>query len=190
MRHKKPALHQVGIEIDRSVIDSYGKVFSGVCEVINTDAVQWLSSTPLDCSTLIYADPPYFPSTRRRSRVYRFDYSESDHEALLVTLCHLPAMVMLSGYDCDLYRDVLKDWSVHRFQSQSHTGLREESIWFNYPSPKRLHDIGHLGQGFRDREVIKRRQARLKERLLKLTAPERAALHTWLGERLDLETST
>lgn len=184
MRHKRPASVQIGLEVDTSVIDSYGHVFDGVCEVVNADAVEWLSEAELGPDTLIYVDPPYHPSTRRRSRVYRHDYSEQDHEELLDLLCRLPAKVMISGYDCGLYQDMLHGWSHHCFSAQSHIGPRQECLWFNFSAPKQLHDDRYMGATFREREVIKRRQHRLRERLLSLSHPERASIHSWLGEQL------
>lgn len=189
MRNKKPAAVQIGLEIDERVIQSYGCAFDSLCTVIKADSVAWLAQASLDQDTLVYVDPPYHPSTRRRTRVYRHDYSEQDHEQLLALLSGLPAKVMISGYDCALYREVLSGWNLHRFAAQNHVGLREECVWFNFPPPLRLHDDRFIGSSFREREVIKRRQHRLKERLLKLTAPERASIHSWLGQQLTHEVS-
>ena len=187
MRHKKPATTQIGLEIDGEVIDSYGSAFHSLCEVIEVDAVEWLGKVRLDHDTLVYVDPPYHPSTRRRSRVYRYDYTEQDHKNLLALLCTLPAKVMISGYDCALYQNMLRGWNHHRFMIQSHVGPRQESLWFNFPAPTQLHDDRYLGKNFREREVIKRRLHRLKERLLTLTASERASIHSWLGRQLEKE---
>lgn len=189
MRHKKPAATQMGLEIDEKVIASYGDLFDSVCEVIQTDAIEWLAGQQLDQGTLVYADPPYHPSTRRRSRVYRHDYSEHDHEKLLDLLCRLPSKVMISGYDCDLYRDKLRGWSHRKFMVQSHVGPRQESLWFNFQPPVQLHDDRYLGGNFRERELIKRRQQRLRQRLLALSPNERACLHAWLGLQLEQELS-
>lgn len=187
MRHKKPAQVQIGLEINKGVVDSYGQSFDTICEVVNADALEWLSKTQLDQETLVYVDPPYHPSTRRRARVYRYDYTELDHEQLLSLLCRLPAKVMISGYDCALYQNMLRGWNHHRFMIQSHVGPRQESLWFNFPTPTQLHDDRYLGRNFREREVIKRRQHRLKERLLTLTASEQASIHSWLGQQLAQE---
>ena len=188
MRHKRPAPIQIGLEIDAGVIRSYGNAFDTLCKLVNTDALEWLAQVDLDQETLIYVDPPYHPSTRRRSRVYRHDYTEQDHEKLLALLCALPVKVMISGYDCELYRTMLRGWNQHCFMVQSHVGLRQESLWFNFPKPNELHDDRYMGTGFRQREVIKRRQHRLKERLLNLSAPERASIHSWLGQQLVQES--
>lgn len=184
MRHKRPAPIQIGLEIDSCVIRSYGHAFNALCELVNADALDWLAQVELDQDTLIYVDPPYHPSTRRRSRVYRHDYTEQDHEKLLTLLNNVPAKVMISGYDCALYQTMLRGWNKHCFMVQSHIGPRQESLWFNFPKPNHLHDDRYMGSGFREREVIKRRQHRLKERLLNLSAQERASIHSWLGQQL------
>ena len=185
MRHKRPAEVQVAIEIDRAVIESHGPTLNRVCEVIEADAVEWLEQANLDEGTLVYADPPYHPETRRRRRVYRHDYTEEDHERLLEILLGLPTMVMISGYACPLYEDRLRTWNRHTFLAKTHVGMRRECVWFNYPRPIHLHDYRYLGETFREREVIRRRQARLKERLLRLSATERASIHAWLGQHVE-----
>lgn len=56
-----------------------------------------------------YLDPPYVFSTRTRKQ-YWFEMSDQDHEKLLKTVIGSRAKVMLSGYDCELYKKYLKDW--------------------------------------------------------------------------------
>ena len=184
MRHKRPADVQIGLEIDGEVIGSYKGSFDSLCTVIQADAIEWLERAEVSQDTLIYVDPPYHPATRRRARVYRHDYSERDHERLLTLLLALPAKVIISGYACPLYEARLRSWNCRSFMAQSHVGRREESLWFNFPAPEHLHDDRYLGRTFREREVIKRRQHRLKERLLNLPVPERIAIHCWLSQQL------
>lgn len=54
-------------------------------------------------TTLLYCDPPYLPETRKAGG-YAHELTEKDHEDLLDALHRFPGMVMLSGYDNDLYR--------------------------------------------------------------------------------------
>jgi DNA adenine methylase len=63
--------------------------------------------------TLYYVDPPYVKATRARpSRdMYEHEMSNAQHEELLrVLTSQVHGMVVLSGYDCDLYNDYLGDW--------------------------------------------------------------------------------
>ncbi|OBY58490.1 DNA adenine methylase [Pseudomonas sp. AU12215] len=184
MRHKKPALRQIGIERDAKVIAATKDAFNGICEVVHGDAVEWLQAESLSPDTLVYADPPYHPDTRRRARVYRHDYAVQDHENLLAVLKGLPCKVLISGYDNPLYADQLADWERHQFQMRTRTGMRTETVWFNFKRPEIPHDYRHLGDNFREREVIRRRQGRLRERLGKLSLAEKAALHAWLSDEI------
>ena len=188
MRHKKAAKEQYGLECDSKVVSMWKRDFpSPNWQVLHGDALDLLDEIQLDESTFIYADPPYHPDTRRRTRVYRHDYCVEDHEVLLARLTQLPCNVMISGYSSPLYEDVLSDWNKHTFQMQTRVGSREECVWFNYPVPKILHDDRYMGDGFRQREVIRRRQDRLKQRVQKLSVVEQASLHEWLAELLSGE---
>ncbi|WP_392559318.1 DNA adenine methylase [Orbus mooreae] len=85
-------------------------------------------------TTLHYIDPPYLHSTRKMGdRAYSFEMSEQDHVELLTFVQTLKGRVVISGYDSDLYNDLLKDWSKHTKQAQISagrgTGLRTECLW-------------------------------------------------------------
>jgi DNA adenine methylase len=56
--------------------------------------------------TLLYCDPPYLPETRTGTD-YRHEMTAADHERLLRVLTTTDAMVALSGYDSEMYRDML-----------------------------------------------------------------------------------
>ncbi len=60
-----------------------------------------------DC--LIYADPPYLPSTRTQ-KMYGHEMTEQEHVAMLEALIAHQGPVVLSGYDNDLYNDRLAEW--------------------------------------------------------------------------------
>lgn len=82
---------------------------------------------------LIYADPPYMKSTRTlNGDQYRFEMSDKDHEELLQTLCDAKAMVLLSGYDCEMYRDMLEGWRFETVQTMAErAAVRTEMLWMN-----------------------------------------------------------
>lgn len=188
MRHKLPAEKQIGIDKDPSVTNAWQ--WPELCDVVLGDAVEYLQSLTLDSQTVVYADPPYHPDTRRRTKVYRHDYSINDHERLLDCLTSLPCKVLLSGYPNPLYERYLAGWSVHRFFAKTHTDVREEWVWFNYPYPSVLHDSRYIGNNFRERETVRRRHNRLRSRLLQLPTKEQAAIYHWLGEQLTSEGSS
>lgn len=60
-----------------------------------------------DC--LIYADPPYLPSTRTQ-KMYGEEMTEADHLELLETLREHDGPAVLSGYDNKIYNSLLSDW--------------------------------------------------------------------------------
>lgn len=60
-----------------------------------------------DC--LIYADPPYLPSTRTQ-KMYAQEMTEAEHIEMLDALNAHPGPVVLSGYDNDLYNSMLPGW--------------------------------------------------------------------------------
>lgn len=82
---------------------------------------------------LIYADPPYVKSTRTlNGDQYRFEMTDLDHEELLSALNAHSGMVILSGYDCDLYRDLLKGWRMECVSAKAERGVpRVECLWMN-----------------------------------------------------------
>jgi DNA adenine methylase len=85
---------------------------------------------------LWYFDPPYMPETRSNSsnrRGYKFNMSVEDHQELLEQILQLQGFVMISGYDNELYNDVLKNW--HKEYTRTHTDGRvkkTECVWKNY----------------------------------------------------------
>lgn len=59
--------------------------------------------------TLIYADPPYLPSTRTQT-MYAQEMTQEEHVAMLEVLVAHPGAVVLSGYANSLYDDALAGW--------------------------------------------------------------------------------
>ena len=88
---------------------------------------------------LIYADPPYLRSTRS-SWQYRQELDEAGHVELLRALIDHPGPVMLSGYDSDLYNDMLpRSWEKLQHPAQAQGGVpRMETLWVNFEIQLRL----------------------------------------------------
>lgn len=83
--------------------------------------------------TLHYVDPPYVFETRADlSKDYAHELTDDDHAALLTFLRGLRGMVILSGYPCALYDDVLTDWQrVERKALADGAKERTEVLWIN-----------------------------------------------------------
>lgn len=80
---------------------------------------------------LIYADPPYIMSTRTTSS-YEDEMTEEDHEILLKNLIEHPGPVILSGYQHEMYDDLLAGWHKEIKKAKAEAGAsRQEVIWIN-----------------------------------------------------------
>jgi hypothetical protein len=90
---------------------------------------------------------------------------------------------MLSGYDCDLYNRELVGWRKVSFPSKTHVEVREETVWMNFEPADRLHDSRYMGETFRDRQNIQRRQSRLRNRIDSLDPIERHELLRWMQDQ-------
>jgi hypothetical protein len=146
-------------------------------EFRQTDGIEFLKRYPFQGRELVYCDPPYLMKTRSGRRLYEFEMPSCSHRRLLRVVRKLPCMVMISGYQSEMYEDALADWNVETYQAMTRGGTaRTEYLWFNFPRPTALHDYRYLGSGFRERERIKRKKARWTARLKRLPLLERQAL--------------
>ena len=93
---------------------------------------------------LCYADPPYYPDSRKTTNNYKHELSTKDHEELIDLLKQYNGMVVLSGYVNDLYKTLENDgWEREDYVTVCHASLksgvgdgheshkRTESIWLN-----------------------------------------------------------
>lgn len=84
---------------------------------------------------LQYWDPPYMLGTRHGMQ-YRYEMSDRDHECLLEKAIRSRAKVIISGYDSELYNDMLKDW--YRCETVAYSQVaskKREVLWMNYKPP-------------------------------------------------------
>ena len=183
LRHKRRARVNVGIERDETVVARWRALAVEGVEIVQGDAVTFLSTYPFEGDELVYSDPPYPKETRAKARIYRHDYGRDDHVGLLRVLRRLPCKVIVSSYDNPLYAEALGDWRVVRFKGDSHTGPRTETAWLNFEETDALHDYAHVGGDFRERERLRRRRDGLSERIGGMAPRERHALFLDLALR-------
>jgi DNA adenine methylase len=89
--------------------------------------------------TLFYCDPPYVTSTRTsvrtpslNDRCYSHEMTDMDHAILASTLHSVKGMVMLSGYDSELYTKMYGDWKRVEIASIADGAKkRTEFLWLN-----------------------------------------------------------
>lgn len=107
-------------------------------QIENTNAINLIRECDKDC--LIYADPPYLGSTRKNRRIYRKEMmTEKEHIELLEALMEHDGPVILSGYENDMYNDMLNGWAKAHKPGISNSGAaRIETIWMNFSSQIRF----------------------------------------------------
>lgn len=82
-----------------------------------------------DC--LIYADPPYVLETRTK-RHYAHEMDNEQHISLLETLNLHKGYVILSGYDSNLYNELLVGWyKVAKMAKTEAATVKQEVLWLN-----------------------------------------------------------
>lgn len=82
--------------------------------------------------TLHYVDPPYVHSTRsaKQPKQYRHEMSDIEHRELATFLHQAKGKVILSGYDCELYRELYADWQrEERVALADGARPRKEVLW-------------------------------------------------------------
>jgi DNA adenine methylase len=81
-----------------------------------------------DC--LIYADPPYLPSTRTQ-KMYGQEMTQDEHIEMLEALLQHEGPAVVSGYDNELYNEALKDWDQIAVKPPKveKAAVRTERLW-------------------------------------------------------------
>lgn len=110
--------------------------FSGVL-VENRDAIQCMRDHDTK-STLHFVDPPYVHDTRvgvTKNSAYRFEMTNEEHKELLDELKGLHGMVIVCGYESELYNDALLGWRrltrTTTANGRSGSVQRIECLWIN-----------------------------------------------------------
>jgi DNA adenine methylase len=94
-----------------AAIRAIGERFRGVV-IEEKDAVLLIAQQDRE-RALHYVDPPYVAETRGDGG-YAVEADEDDHRRLADVLHDCEGAVVLSGYDCELYRELYDDWKCYR----------------------------------------------------------------------------
>jgi DNA adenine methylase len=128
----------------QTIID-VGERFSNV-QIENKPALDVIKKHD-GIEVLQYIDPPYVLSTRSmggRNKTYRNELSDSDHENLITTISNCNSMFVLSGYDSEIYNDLLKGWRKEVKNSGISSGkgtvTKTECLWLS-PSVTKLSKV-------------------------------------------------
>ncbi|MBL4761513.1 MAG: DNA adenine methylase [Gammaproteobacteria bacterium] len=173
-KNKRPANDSIIVDSDAAVISEWQDNENAT--VICGDAIQFLRNYNWKGEELIYCDPPYVMESRTGGKLYNHEFSDDQHVELLDLITTLPCNVMISGYHSKLYAAKLKTWHLTTFGSMTRRGLALEHLWCNFQSPTKLHDYQYLGDGYRERERIKKKVNRWTDKLENMPKLERQAI--------------
>lgn len=88
---------------------------------------------------LIYLDPPYMPETRHGKQYRHEMFDEKSHEELLETAKAHKGYVLISGYETELYNDMLSGWYKAETTCYSQVcSKKKEVLWMNYTPQTQL----------------------------------------------------
>lgn len=94
--------------------------------------------------TLFYADPPYVHVTRnmlRGNAAYAHEMTNSDHEEMCNLFLAAKGMIVLSGYDNDIYNDILRGWEkITKNSFADGAKKRVEVLWINPQASDKLNN--------------------------------------------------
>lgn len=198
-RRMLPALiRSIGYEIDPAVVAKIERAdhwpesftlknesFFDALPIFAASSVFWGWNDP--ARTVIYLDPPYLGEVRSSKRkIYKFEMmSPEAHARLLNGILAMPCRVMISGYDSDQYNAALQGWRKETIPTTNRAGTRVfEQVWLNFPKPRKLHDYGHLGTDFHDRDRIKKKARRWVRMLHDMPDHERYAVSEHVAQYL------
>ncbi|MHB1702091.1 MAG: DNA adenine methylase [Acidobacteriaceae bacterium] len=114
-------------------VPAFVERLSGVI-IENKDALDVISRFDSK-TTLIYADPPYVSQTRGAGG-YEHEMTDEQHAALAEVLRAADGFVVLSGYACELYDTLYRDWTRIEIDARAHNlgksdTARKEVLWMN-----------------------------------------------------------
>jgi DNA adenine methylase len=69
---------------------------------------------------------------QRGNAAYAFEMTNSDHVEMAEQLHRIKGMAIVSGYECDLYQHLFKDWKMVRKKAFADGAAeRIECLWMN-----------------------------------------------------------
>lgn len=164
-RHGAPSRGQMGWRFERQVGRTRTVVDAWCQDEHLLEIVARLKLVQLECgdafgvlarydapTTLFYVDPPYVQSlrgTRWRTAGYAVELDDAGHARLAEALRRAAGMVVLSGYDCPLYRELYpqrEGWMREERRSvMQSAAVATESLWL---SPRTVETLGRRQLSF------------------------------------------
>lgn len=115
------------------------QIICEVCDRLKDAQIEDINAVELikrydDSNTLIYCDPPYLQSLRKKN-IYSEEMSDEEHIELLKALIQSNSMVVISGYDNQLYNEILSGWYTAEKKTTVLMGKYcNEKLWMNFQS--------------------------------------------------------
>ena len=109
-------------------------------QIENLPAVELLNRYDTE-DVFVYCDPPYVSDTRK-GYLYKHEMTNEEHVELLNILKKHPGRILLSGYDNEIYNDILTGWKKAKQITTAEGGVkRTEVLWMNYDTGQIKLDI-------------------------------------------------
>lgn len=174
---KAPAEVNVLNDIYLDVIEKHRLLCGPDVITLCYDARSLIDNINYTAADFIYLDPPYPFATRGKQKLlYNFELYDQDHIELLKSCRKCKAKMLISSYENDLYDKYLSGWNKMIFRTACRGGVRYECVYFNYEVPAMLNQYDFVGENFTDRQRLKRKAERFKEKMLQLPKIELAML--------------
>jgi len=160
------------------VCDQLKKLFPAPTIITNCTAGEILKSLYAGSTDVfIYCDPPYKLDTRSSTRrLYECEMSDYDHFQFLIAAITVKANCMISHYECPMYDEGLHGWQKEKFTVSYHGQVKQECIYYNYPTPSKLLTYQYVGSDCWDRQRVTRKIERLVRKLNALPELEKNAI--------------
>lgn len=193
-RRKIPALRTWLIDEDEEIVAWLNANSLPGTTVSHGDGIRFCqiaADLVADDQFLLYCDPPYLPSTRVKKKLYKHEMTCDDHKALLDALIRCRFPVYISGYQSELYLDVLSQWKYLTRDVITRGGvMRTEYLWRNVdrPSSSVAMKYSQLGDNFRERQRVKRKAERWSRKMAEMPHDERMAVYLAMVDVLSRES--
>lgn len=125
-------------ELPETIMYAAGRLLGGkknLVQIENRNAFTLIAkyNSP---DVLMYLDPPYLMETRKSGKLYANEMEDQQHIQMLEIIKSSKAKIILSGYDNQLYDQMLPSWEKDSTWSKTtSTQMAKETIWMNYDMP-------------------------------------------------------
>ena len=106
-------------------------------QIFNRDALEMIEKYYRE-DAVIYFDPPYLASTRRRKKGYNHEPDVAWHKEAAKLLCCARGPVLVAGYRSELYAAIYEDFGFVRMEREQRTNGKTTAVECLWLSPVTL----------------------------------------------------